>query len=413
MSQHTRTHRRPPTPKRSFCLVTALLLSSHVQVAQGVVYPSSHELYKFDYLNPRAEADAIDEISKRVVSKRENPIPLIVTNSCGDTIWPGIATQGGDGPESSGFELASGETRDLTVGPTWAGRVWGRTNCTISNDTATCSTGDCFGMLECGYSGAVPATLAEFNLAGGTTGRQTFYDISLVDGYNLPVGVVYHPADNTSNIPPNFVNAACIATSGYLMAPNRTGYYYTNSSYPMPYESQETNPGISNWCPWDLQAFPPDKPGDGIYPYPDDNIERPVFDPCKSACAATNSESDCCTGDYNDPNKCKRSEFSDNAKAVCPDAYSFAYDDQTSTFIIPSGGGWEVVFCPEGRSTNILATYGAQLSALASTGEVTEEMQMLAMNTTYIDSVSNVAVSTKNPGLLVTFTAILAGLMLF
>jgi hypothetical protein len=234
--------------------------------------------------------------------------------------------------------------------------------------------------------GSGPVTLAEFNLAGGTTGRQTFYDISLVDGYNLPLGLVYQPAANTSSIPPNFVNAACIATPGYLMAPNRTGYYYTNTSYPMPYEDSETNSAISNWCPWDLQAFPPDKPGDGIYPYPDDNVERPVFDPCKSACAATSSDRDCCTGKYNDPTVCKRSEYSQNAKAVCPDAYSYAYDDSTSTFIIPSGGGWEVVFCPEGRSTNILATYGTQLSALAASGNVTEDMKSLAMNVSYIDS---------------------------
>lgn len=198
---------------------------------------------------------------------------------------------------------------------------------------------------------------------------------------------MYQPAGNTSNIPPNFVNAACIATPGYLMAPNRTGYYYTNTTYPMPYEDSETNDGITNWCPWDLQAFQPDKPGDGIYPYPDDDVERPVFDPCKSACAATNSAKDCCTGDYNDPTVCKRSEYSENAKAVCPDAYSYAYDDSTSTFIIPSGGGWEVVFCPEGRSTNILNTYGTEISSLAASGTVTEAMQRLAMNVTYIKSV--------------------------
>lgn len=47
-----------------------------------------------------------------------------------------------------------------------------------------------------------------------------------------------------------------------------------------------------------------------------------------------------------------------------------AYDDQTSTFIIPSGAGFEVVFCPGARSTNILATGGTQLRNLASQGHV-------------------------------------------
>ncbi|ETS77809.1 hypothetical protein PFICI_09871 [Pestalotiopsis fici W106-1] len=408
MSRDSRSRRTAASSGRKPLFAAALLLLSEAQVARAVVYPSFHELFKFDYLHPRPEAAPIDGVSRRTVSKRENPIPLIVTNNCGDTIWPGIATQAGDGPESSGFELGPGETRDLTVGPTWNGRVWGRTNCTVSNETATCLTGDCFGLLECDYSGAAPATLAEFNLAGGQTGLQTFYDISLVDGYNLPLGVVYQPASNTSDIPPNFVNAACIATPGYLMSPNRTGYYYTNSSYPMPYEDTQTNAGITNWCPWDLQAFPPDKPGDGIYPYPDDQIERPTFDPCKSACAATNAASDCCTGDYNDPTKCKRNLYAKNAKAVCPDAYSFAYDDQTSTFIIPSGGGWEVVFCPEGRSTNILETYGDQISALAAGGVVTEEMTQIAMNISYIESISGTPAVLASPVLLVALASALA-----
>lgn len=145
MLRHTKSHRHLMLP-------AALVLFDQIHLAQAVVYPSDHKLHEFDYLHPRAESNAIDGVVKRVVSKRENPIPLIVTNSCDDTLWPGVATQAGDGPESSGFELAPGETRDLTVGPTWAGRVWGRTNCTVGNDTATCQTGDCFGMLECEYS---------------------------------------------------------------------------------------------------------------------------------------------------------------------------------------------------------------------------------------------------------------------
>ncbi|ORY67334.1 thaumatin family protein [Pseudomassariella vexata] len=393
-SGHRSSHCFPP--RRNEYVAAALILSTLVPTATATVYPSNHKLYKFDY-HPKSQGY---QEPIRPLSKRQNPIPLIVTNSCGDTIWPGLATQSGEGPESSGFELGPGETRNMTVGSSWAGRVWGRTNCTTGDDTATCATGDCFGRLECEFSGQVPVTLAEFTLSGGVTGRQTFYDISLVDGYNLPVGLVYHPAGNTTNIPPNFVNAACIATPGYLMAPNRTGTYYTNSSFPMPYDTSQTNGGIADWCPWDLQAFPPSKPGDGIFPYPDDQIQRPVFDPCKSACASTNDPSACCTGKYDDPNVCKRSNYANAAKTICPDAYSFAYDDQTSTFIIPSGGGWEVVFCPEGRSTDILSTFGAQLQQIASSGQVTDQVKDTAMNLTYIESRPSGAANLKMPNLL-------------
>lgn len=152
MSRESTSRRTRSFSRRKSLFATALLLSAQAPVAEAIVYPSSHELFKFDYLQPRPESAPINGASKRKVSKRENPIPLIVTNNCGDTIWPGVATQAGDGPESSGFELGPGETRDMTVGPTWNGRVWGRTNCTVSNETATCMTGDCFGLLECEYS---------------------------------------------------------------------------------------------------------------------------------------------------------------------------------------------------------------------------------------------------------------------
>ena len=73
------------------------------------------------------------------------------------------------------------------------------------------------------------------------------------------------------------------------------------------------------------------------------------------------------------------------AKAICPDAYSFAYDDQESTFIVPKGGGWEVVMCPKGRSTNILRQLGAELFQLASDGKLSELAVSRLQNTTYIN----------------------------
>ncbi|KAI1779338.1 thaumatin family protein [Hypoxylon cercidicola] len=413
MQQHDTMHqqsdqvgrrRNPITNKLPF--IATLLFSSLAPRVEAVVYPTNHELYAFDYLGTNKQYMG----TSRPLTKRENPIPLIITNNCGETLWPGIRSQHGDPPESQGFELGPGETRRQTVGPTWQGRIWGRTNCTTSGDTATCSTGDCFGKLDCEYSGAVPVTLAEFNLAGGVTGRQTFYDISLVDGYNLPIGVVYHPADNTSYIPPNLVNPSCIGTPGFLAAFSKTGLTYTNATYPMPYEDLTSNADLAGWCPWDLQAFLPVKPGDGVYPYPDDNIQRPVFDPCKSACAAGGRPEDCCTGDYDDPWVCEPSQYSNNAKAVCPDAYSYAFDDQTSTFIIPSGGGWEVVFCPAGRSTNILATFADQLHQIASGAGASQDVLQKAANITYIESkISAAAVHVRVPvpGLALAFAVAL------
>ena len=52
-----------------------------------------------------------------------------------------------------------------------------------------------------------------------------------------------------------------------------------------------------------------------------------------------------------------------------------AFDDQSSTFIIPSGAGFEVVFCPGARSTNILSTESEKMRQLAQSGHVSENQQ--------------------------------------
>ena len=95
-------------------------------------------------------------------TKREETKPIIVTNRCSQTIWPGVGTQKGTGGGTGGFELASGKTRELQVSADWQGRIWGRTNCSFNVDGsgasnlngkdgsgAACKTGDCAGVLSC------------------------------------------------------------------------------------------------------------------------------------------------------------------------------------------------------------------------------------------------------------------------
>ena len=54
-----------------------------------------------------------------------------------------------------------------------------------------------------------------------------------------------------------------------------------------------------------------------------------------------------------------------------------AFDDQTSTFIIPAGAGFSVVFCPGGRSTNIIYTSTEKLTELAQSGHVNSKRDMM------------------------------------
>lgn len=94
--------------------------------------------------------------------KRDGTVPLKISNYCEQTIWPGIGTQAGTGPGTGGFELDSGDVKELEVGADWQGRIWGRTNCTFNElgtgasnlngnngAGAACTTGDCAGVLSC------------------------------------------------------------------------------------------------------------------------------------------------------------------------------------------------------------------------------------------------------------------------
>ena len=411
-------------------LVGVFLLESLLLPAASAL-DTSH--YSEQNNTPMQKRQSVGDLEKDATWDDWNGvIPLKFTNLCEDTIWPALLTQNGNGPTTGGFELQSGKDKLLWTGENWEGRIWGRTNCTVNGESASCKTGDCGGKISCSLSvsatwllslepkhanlskGAVPATLTEITLIGGINKDQSFYDISLVDGYNIPMAVKHIPPKNASKpIPPNLTNPACIATAGWIWEPTPLGTIYGSAEYPIPWEIHVTNQNVRRWCPWDQLAFPPDKPGDGIFPYPDDNVPRTDFSPCLSRCSVTNAPKDCCTGKFDDPKKCKPSLYSRAAKAMCPDAYSFAYDDHLSTFAVPKGGGFEVIFCPEGRSTNILATLASPLSELAANGVLSDATLALLRNSTYIriqaEEAAGIRASLKAPWLVLGVA--LAGLL--
>ncbi|MFQ6669866.1 hypothetical protein Gotur_034944 [Gossypium turneri] len=114
-----------------------------------------------------------------------------MVNKCRYTVWPGVLSGAGTTQISpTGFILRRGESTSVSVPTSWSGRLWGQTLCTEnSSGKFSCLTEDCgSSTLECSSSGASPpATLAEFTLNGAE--EVDFYDVSLVDGYNLPMMV--------------------------------------------------------------------------------------------------------------------------------------------------------------------------------------------------------------------------------
>ncbi|XP_068662708.1 thaumatin-like protein [Aristolochia californica] len=211
-------------------------------------------------------------------------------NKCPHAVWPGIQPGAGKPVLArGGFRLQPNQAYSLRVPAGWSGRIWGRQDCVFdSNGKGRCATGDCGGALYCnGIGGAPPATLAEITL-----GEQDFYDVSLVDGYNLAVSIT------------PFRGTGKCSYAGCVTDLNKT-------------------------CPLGLQVRSRDN--------------RVVA--CKSACFAFNSPRYCCTGSYGNPQSCRPTAYSRIFKTACPRAYSYAFDDPTS-IVTCKGGSYLVTFCP-------------------------------------------------------------------
>ncbi|XP_059463086.1 thaumatin-like protein 1 isoform X2 [Corylus avellana] len=214
-------------------------------------------------------------------------------NRCDYTVWPGIlANAGSPRLDTTGFELPKETSRSFQAPTGWSGRFWGRTGCNFDGSgSGSCLTADCgSGQVECnGLGAAPPATLAEFTLGSG---GQDFYDVSLVDGYNLPM------------IVEGSGGAGLCAPTGCIS-------------------------DLNQQCPPELRV------GNG--------------DACKSACEAFGSPEYCCSGAYGSPATCRPSVYSEMFKAACPKSYSYAYDDATSTFTC-TAADYTVTFCPSSPS---------------------------------------------------------------
>ncbi|ERN14771.1 hypothetical protein AMTRI_Chr02g212750 [Amborella trichopoda] len=203
-----------------------------------------------------------------------------VRNQCSFIVWAAARPGGGRRLDRGGswtFNVAPGTTQ---------ARIWGRTGCNFdASGRGSCQTGDCGGVLECKGYGAVPATLAEYAL--NQFSNLDFFDISLVDGFNIPM--VFEPTVTSS----------------------------TGKCRRIP-----CTVDINSQCPNELRS-----PGG-----------------CRSACTVFKSDQYCCTGSA--ANNCGPTNYSRFFKDRCPDAYSYPKDDPSSTFTCPSGTNYRVIFCP-------------------------------------------------------------------
>ncbi|VVA91861.1 unnamed protein product [Arabis nemorensis] len=214
-----------------------------------------------------------------------------IRNNCRFTVWPGILTGQGAQLSDGGFTLSPGASVAITAPAGWSGRIWGRTGCNFDGSgSGSCQTGDCGNKLKCnGAGGKPPATLAEFTI--GTGGAKDFYDVSLVDGYNVKMGITTQGGSGDCQ------NVGCVSDLNAI-------------------------------CPNDLRVS---------------NAGNVVA--CKSACEAFGKPEYCCTGSFSTPQTCPPTNYSRIFKGACPKAYSYAYDDASSTFTC-ANANYAIVFCP-------------------------------------------------------------------
>ncbi|XP_050258413.1 thaumatin-like protein [Quercus robur] len=194
-----------------------------------------------------------------------------------------------------GFYLPSGQTERIYAPLTWSGQIWARTGCKFnSNQIPACETGDCDRKLACnGLIGKPPVTLVQIALQEDQS-KSSFYDVSLVDGYNIPVLVTVRQTPELCTI------RGCLQN-------------------------------VNDFCPQELQVL----------------NEKGEVVACKSACLAFDKDIFCCRNAYGTPEKCQPSVYSKIFKDACPCYYSYAFDTPPP-LVNCAFREYVITFCPSG-----------------------------------------------------------------
>ncbi len=234
----------------------------------------------------------VDAGTPMPVGDQTLPRKLTIENHCTYDIW-NFALPASTFPGNVPYKLASGDAIVVGWPNNWSGRIWPRSEC----------TGDP-GKLKCAQTGN--DTLAEFTLTAGM--NSDWYDISLVDGFTIPTGIIQLDAPWTPS--------ASYVPGGPLGADQQCG---------------------SPICAVDLNLMCPEsqqmKDGNG----------KVVG--CKNGQSSNGGHGPTDVTSY--------------MKQGCPTSYTYPYDDPQSLFICPSAvqnGGhgskdYKIIYCPTQGST--------------------------------------------------------------
>jgi hypothetical protein len=212
-----------------------------------------------------------------------NKKQINILNQCSHSLQIGHQTN--DDTRGNIVQLDSNKTYQLTVKSDWAGRIWARESCDIH---------------VCDVAGADnPASLAEFKLSSINTDID-YYDVSFVDGFNFPVRIEPQMMDKTDTLVK--LDSKHCRRSECTALPT---------------------------CPLDLQLL----------------NDAGKFVACASACSKYGLDQYCCTGAHGSADTCTTNHYANEIKKICPDSYSYAFDDATSVYGCRANA-YQVVFCP-------------------------------------------------------------------
>jgi hypothetical protein len=227
-----------------------------------------------------------------------------LVNRTKQTIWAAAADDPRHHLSATGWRLDPGQSVRVIVPDGWNNRVWPRTGCSFdSRGRGHCRTGDCGGRFQCGRSwGRLPATLSEFNL--NSWGGMDFYDVSLVDGNNVPMWINHVGGQKKNNED--------------RIAPNGCG------------------PG---GCTRDANAT--------CLRVLQERAGGKVID-CRSSCLALGGDQYCCRGHWASRSACRPDQWPVDSAAIFkrakPFAYSYVNDDATSMFVCRGECGYRITF---------------------------------------------------------------------
>jgi hypothetical protein len=222
-------------------------------------------------------------------------------------------------------------------------RLWPKLGCDATGHA--CSVGDNGegGGTPCGPTGCEPPFDSKFEVtfADTATSVQSYYDLSLVDGYTLPLSVT--PLGAGAN------TGSCTASDCSTLTPDSCPASEQDGldlRVPDPADASKTIACLAPCKAWNYPA--PYGEGHPESQEPGLHLCCPTpIDPATGNCTVANG---CMTPEAcratTDPASVTHTSYVALIHARCPSAYSYSYDDAAGLHSCPATVQFQVTFCP-------------------------------------------------------------------